>query len=174
MKHHRRKAERHRMTKYDVVQRVYEVRTGYYDGKGGNKHIVTERTRSCTCSKWQTYHMPCSHAVKCFKRMVINVTDYVAGEYKVVNYLKAYSGHFHPLGNQAYWPAAPFSMVANKEHIRKLGKNKLTHYPNQMDFREKNYSRKCSTCKQFGHDKRSCGQNSRGCSTSGTRRVSRT
>ncbi|XP_060200549.1 uncharacterized protein LOC132628802 [Lycium barbarum] len=116
MEHHREKCELLKMTEYNLAERVFEVRTGYYEDRGGNLHTVYEGTRTCSCGKWQAYHMPCSHAVKCFESIGKTVSSYVASEYNVKSYFKAYASHFYPLGDQAYWPNEPFSMAANKEY----------------------------------------------------------
>ncbi|XP_059294720.1 uncharacterized protein LOC132047734 [Lycium ferocissimum] len=113
--HYRKKCELHQMVEYNYVERVYEVRIGYYQGQGGNLHTFYERMRTCSYGRWQSYHVSCSHAIKCFEAMRKRVSTYVASEYNVENYLKAYARGFYPLGDQSYWPNEPFSMIANKE-----------------------------------------------------------
>ncbi|XP_059306290.1 uncharacterized protein LOC132057693 [Lycium ferocissimum] len=160
--HHGKKCELHKMVEYNYVERVYKFWTGYYQGRRGNLHTVYERMRTCSCGKWQSYHMPCSHAIKCFEAMRKMVSTYVASEYNVESYLKAYAGSFYPLCDQSYWPNEPFSMIANKEYIRKIHVNARTRIPDQMDVPDKTYSRRCSTCKEFGHDKHLCNLQGRG------------
>ena len=44
---------------------VFHVTTMKRGQKGGNNQIVQLMERICTCNKWQTFHIPCSHVLAC-------------------------------------------------------------------------------------------------------------
>jgi len=92
----------------------------------------------------------------------------MAPEFSVRSYKKAYSGQFNPLGGEKYWPDSPFLMIANKKYLRKVGVNKITRIHNEMDVPASTLTRKCSTCKQIGHDRRNCPSRARNASYGGS------
>ena len=92
----------------------------------------------------------------------------MAPEFTVRSYKNAYFGQFNPLGGEKYWPDSPFLMIANKNYLRKVGVNKTTRIQNEMDVPASILTRKCSTCKQIGHDRRNCHSRTRNASYGGS------
>ncbi|XP_070005572.1 uncharacterized protein [Nicotiana sylvestris] len=74
---YRRRAHWHSYLQYDHSRGVFEVRTAIHQHRGNNIHIVNEASRLCSCGKWTMYHMPCSHAMKCFQQTGLGATNYV-------------------------------------------------------------------------------------------------
>ncbi|XP_074374676.1 uncharacterized protein LOC141715091 [Apium graveolens] len=69
------KASAHMVTTYSRKQAMFSVRTHQYmfkgGVKGGNTLVVKLKERICTCGKWATHHIPCSHAVAgCMKNNI--------------------------------------------------------------------------------------------------------
>ncbi|KAH0644599.1 hypothetical protein KY284_032483 [Solanum tuberosum] len=74
--------------------------THMHHGRGGNKHIVNASQGTCQCGKWQSYHIPCSHAIKGFDQIGYQAWEHMAPEFSVRSYKTAYSGQFNPLGGE--------------------------------------------------------------------------
>ncbi|KAH9626059.1 hypothetical protein KSS87_001984 [Heliosperma pusillum] len=56
----------HKVTCYDARRGLYEVVTGRGNrlgSEGNHGHTVILSDRTCTCNKWQIYHIPCSHVM---------------------------------------------------------------------------------------------------------------
>ncbi|KAH0746061.1 hypothetical protein KY285_007718 [Solanum tuberosum] len=61
----RKKSQRHTLINYHQQrENIFEVQTLMHHGCGGNKHIVNASQGKCQCGKWQSYHIPCSHAIQ--------------------------------------------------------------------------------------------------------------
>ncbi|XP_047267420.1 uncharacterized protein LOC124897876 [Capsicum annuum] len=100
---YRKKASMHSIQNYLVTDNIFEVRTfNSHHGKGGNKQIVNETQRACTCEKWQSNHFPCSHIIRVFEFVGNPAWDYIAFEFSMAWYKKAYSGQLIPLGDEDY------------------------------------------------------------------------
>lgn len=170
----RLKAARHSLINYHQEdENLFEVKTNTHNGRGGNVHTVNASRRVYQCGKWQSYHIPCSHALRGFESLGYNAWDYIAKKYSVHKYKKTYSGGLSPLDNDAYWPTIPFSMIANKNFLRKIRVNATTRIHNAMDVPASTLSRKCSSCQQTGHVKRNCGSRDRNASSSPRTNTSR-
>ncbi|KAH0776715.1 hypothetical protein KY290_008126 [Solanum tuberosum] len=103
-----------------------------------------------------------------FDQIGYQAWEHMAPEFSVRSYKNAYSGQFNPLGGEKYWPDSPFLMIANKKYLRKVGVNKITRIHNEMDVPASTLTRKCSTCKQIGHDRRNCPSRARNASYGGS------
>ena len=166
----RKESQRHTLINYHQQrENIFEVQTYMHHGRGGNKHIVNASQGKCQYGKWQSYHIPCSHAIKGFDQIGYQAWEHMAPEFTVRSYKKAYFGQFNPLSGEKYWPDSPFLMIANKNYLRKVCVNKTTRIQNEMDVPRSTLTRKCSTCKQIGHDKRNCHSRTRNASYGGSR-----
>ncbi|XP_059315517.1 uncharacterized protein LOC132066170 [Lycium ferocissimum] len=97
----------------------------------------------CSCGKWRNYHMPCSHAIKFCDIRGIQPKDYVSKYYSCRFYKQTYSENFSPLGDEAYWPPSPFSLIANTEYERTSRTRTTTRRRNEMDIAPARMARKC-------------------------------
>ncbi|XP_047261411.1 uncharacterized protein LOC124894963 [Capsicum annuum] len=141
---------------YQTGDGVFEILNFAHDGKGGNVHTVNAKKKICSCEKWKNYHMPCSHCIKFGDIRGIEPNTYVSKYYSTKLYKQTYSGKFYPMGNERYWPPAPFALVANVEHMRTSGVEERTRLKNDMDISPARMARKCSICKETGHTKARC------------------
>ncbi|KAH0650215.1 hypothetical protein KY284_030127 [Solanum tuberosum] len=165
----RKKSQRHTLINYHQQRKnIFEVQTHMHHGHGGNKHIVNASQGKCQCGKWQSYHIPCSHAIKRFDQIGYQAWEHMAPEFSLRSYKKVYSGQFNPLGGEMYWPDSLFLMIANKKYLRKVGVNKITRIHNEMDVPASTLTHKCSTCKQLGHDRRNYPSRARNASYGGS------
>ncbi|XP_059277763.1 uncharacterized protein LOC132031913 [Lycium ferocissimum] len=124
---------------YNTAEGVFEILTFAHEGKSGNIHKVSAEGKKCSCGKWRNYHMPCSHAIKFCDIRRIQPKTYVSKYYSCRYYKQTYSGNFSPLG-----------------HKRTSEAWSTTRRRNEMDIAPARMARKCSTCKQIGHNKNRC------------------
>ena len=144
------------MMTYNTEDGVFEILTFAHDGKGGNVHKVTAKGKKCSCGKWRNYHMPCSHAIKFCGLRGIEPKSYVSKFYSAKYYKRTYSETFNPVGDEMYWPPAPFNLIANTEYLRTSGTQGRSRLKNDMDIAPARMTRKCSVCKETGHTKARC------------------
>ncbi|KAK1394873.1 hypothetical protein POM88_013929 [Heracleum sosnowskyi] len=71
------RATGHHVTKVDRNNWVFEVITMKRGQKGGKKQIVRLQERICTCNKWKTYHIPCSHVLACCASVGMRHTNFI-------------------------------------------------------------------------------------------------
>ncbi|KAK1388474.1 SWIM-type domain-containing protein [Heracleum sosnowskyi] len=131
-----KRASGHHVKLFDRNTLVFEVITMKHGQKGGNKQIV-QHDRICTCNKWQTYHIPCSHVLACCASVGLQYTSFIDNCYKLENARKVYVGHFQPIQKQSDWPLMiyfPLLMHDDENISRKLGRRKETRYKNEMDY----------------------------------------
>ncbi|XP_070057965.1 uncharacterized protein [Nicotiana tomentosiformis] len=152
----RRRAHWHSFLQYDHDRNIFEVRTAIHQNRENNVHTTNESRRLCSCGKWFIYHMPCSHAIRCFQHAGLGPTNYVDKQYSVAAYLNTYSGQLQPVSAEHYWPPERFKMVCNKDYLRRIQVQKRTCIRNQMDVSDTVYARKCGICSQAGYDRRKC------------------
>ncbi|XP_070037282.1 uncharacterized protein [Nicotiana tomentosiformis] len=153
---YRRRAHWHSFLQYDQDRNIFEIRTAIHQNRGNNVHTINESTRLCSYGKWSIYHMPSSHAIRCFQHVCLGPTNYVDKQYSIAAHLNTYSGQLQPMGAEHYWLPEPFKMVCNKEFLRRIQVQKRTRIQNQMDVSDTVYARKCGICSQTGHDRRKC------------------
>ncbi|XP_070054050.1 uncharacterized protein [Nicotiana tomentosiformis] len=89
---YRKRAQWHSFLQYCSERNIFEVCTSLHHNCGNNIHTINEARRLCSCGKWSIYHLPCSHAMKCFKHTGFVATRYINKEYSVASYLNTYSG----------------------------------------------------------------------------------
>ncbi|XP_070054259.1 uncharacterized protein [Nicotiana tomentosiformis] len=141
---------------YCSERNIFEICTGLHHNCGNNTHTVNEARRICYCEKWSIYHLPCSHAMKCFQHTGFTTMMYIDKEYSIAAYLNTYSGQLQLVGTEHYWPPELFKMVCNKDYVRQRQVQKRTRIRNQMDIGDTVYVRKCGICSQTGHDRHKC------------------
>ncbi|KAM3198891.1 hypothetical protein P3L10_034371 [Capsicum annuum] len=144
------------MMTYQIGDGVFEILAFAKNGKGGNIHKVSAKGKKCSCGKWRNLHMPCSHAIKFCEIRGIEPKDYVSKYYGTKYYKRTYNETFTLVGQQAYWPPAPFCLIANIESLRISSVDSRTRLKNDMDIASARMARKCSIFKQTGHTKARC------------------
>ncbi|XP_074342619.1 uncharacterized protein LOC141680234 [Apium graveolens] len=132
------RASRYQVKLFDRDTWLFQV-TIRKDGlKGGNNHTIRLRQSTCTCGKWQNYHIPCSHVISCCAYVKMRYDNLVDDCYKLENVSNIYSGVFEPIPNKGdpCWPIAiNFPKLVHDEDIqKKKGRRKTTRFRNEMDF----------------------------------------
>ena len=160
---HLARANSHRVVAFDRHTGVCEVITGYNRErrKGGNKQVVRLNQRSCTCGKFQQLKIPCSHAIACCMEVGVDYMMFVDDVYSLARTIQCYATNFHPLGNEAYWPAIDDDdgrKVIPDEDTRRHRGHPAGRRKNEMDTgpssQKKNQT--CSRCGSVGHNRRKC------------------
>ncbi|XP_074373886.1 uncharacterized protein LOC141714254 [Apium graveolens] len=156
------------VTTYNCMQAMFSVRTHQYMHKGGvnggNTQVIKLRERSCTCEKWATHHMPCSHAVAGCMKNSIQWKHLIEPCHYNQEQQKLYFPLIYPLQPIEYWNyQLPLKwkiygkLVADeslKRKKKKCGeKGQSVRIRTEMDA--SHTSNKCSACHQEGHTKRS-------------------
>ncbi|TMW85741.1 hypothetical protein EJD97_022626 [Solanum chilense] len=60
------------------------------------------------------------------------------------------------VGDEMYWPPAPFNLIANTESLRTSGTQVTSRLKNDMDIAPARMTRKYSVCNETGHTKTRC------------------
>ncbi|KAL8156429.1 hypothetical protein AgCh_001498 [Apium graveolens] len=134
----KKSASGHHVTVFDRDSWIFSVTTMKRGQKGGKEHIVRLMERICTCNKWQTFHIPCSHVLACCANQNLDYTTLVSKWYRLDNARNVYGSAFEPLPGEDSWPLFDRfpKVVPDIEDIpKKPGRKKSTRYKNNMDYR---------------------------------------
>ena len=85
---------------YEVETRIY---TTEYGKKGGHKHTVEIFNKKCTCKKWETFKIPCSHAFVCMQHLRIHPSRLIESWCFNENQILIYQKSFRPIGDRNTW-----------------------------------------------------------------------
>lgn len=154
------KASGHMVAIFDKRNEVFEVSTnvhGSHINKGKNKQIVKLKEGTCTCNKWQSFGIPCSHVLAVCTYAKIDGWELVDKYYKLDAYESCYTPQFNPIPHEAYWPTFDFPVVhSNPTLLRRKGRPRLSTIRNEIGQRESSGKIWCGICKQEGHNRRKC------------------
>ncbi|KAL0367988.1 UNVERIFIED_CONTAM: hypothetical protein Scaly_1017700 [Sesamum calycinum] len=131
------KAIEHTVTKYSHSQQYASVVTRRQNGHGINTYVVKIANRECSCSKWNRFGIPCSHAQKVCAYN-ISAASIVKDYYDLMAYNNTYFKHFEPMQSEDYWDDPNFPLVHDPT-IRIstcLGRDQTTRIHNEMDWRQ--------------------------------------
>ncbi|KAL9662968.1 hypothetical protein QQ045_027804 [Rhodiola kirilowii] len=130
----RERAQFHRVVHFNPSQGIYRVTTGI------KHHMwrVCIPEKICSCGKWMTLHIPCSHAIVVCKFTNREYSDYVPHEYTLEAYNMTWSYHFSPLPHSDFWE--PYVGLPHKPnpHFKrtKVGRNLTRRRHTEMDQRD--------------------------------------
>ncbi|CAM8986768.1 unnamed protein product [Rhodiola kirilowii] len=165
----RERAQFHRVVLFNPAQGIYQVTTRI------KHHMwrVCMPERTCSCGKWTTLHILCSHAIAVCKFTNREYSDYVPHEYTLEAYNMTWSYHFSPLSHSELWE--PYVGLPHKPnpHFKRtnVGRNPTRRRRTEMDQRDVGQSstqgeasssqppgriQRCKLCQQTGHNRRSC------------------
>ncbi|XP_074356622.1 uncharacterized protein LOC141696371 [Apium graveolens] len=116
------RASGHQVKLFDIDTWLFQVTTRKDDLKGGNNHTIRQRESTCTCGKWQNYHIHCSHVIACCAYVKMRYDNLVDNCYKLENVSKIYSGVFEPIPNKGdprHPIAINFPKIVHDEDIQK-------------------------------------------------------
>ncbi|KAI5676202.1 hypothetical protein M9H77_07152 [Catharanthus roseus] len=103
---------------------------------GNNVYTLGINNKSCSCGKWQTYTLLCSHVLAVCRENRPRADTYVPEIYSRQTYRITYQANFHPVLSENFWRDVPFNLTfyptnMKKEWRRKQGKR----FQGEMDYR---------------------------------------
>ncbi|KAL0340438.1 UNVERIFIED_CONTAM: hypothetical protein Sradi_4560600 [Sesamum radiatum] len=132
------KAVEHTVMKYSHAKQSASVITRRQNRHGMNTHVVKIANRECSCSKWNQFGIPCSHAQKVCGAYNISAASMVKDYYDLMAYNNTYSKHFEPVQSEDYWDDPNFQLVHDPtiRTVTSPGRNQTTRIHNEMDWRQ--------------------------------------
>jgi hypothetical protein len=133
--------------------KVYQAGNSIYQVEvpdTGIKYIVSLARRSCDCTNFQWYQSPCAHAIAACCWAETDLYKFFWKYYKVRVYRDTYSEFLQPF---------PIQDLATSEYIYPPIVRRQRGRPKSKRIRKGDHKRKqkkYSTCREKGHDKRSC------------------
>ena len=139
---------------------MFEVTTaahGFHMDKGKNKQIVNLKENKCSCNKWQSFGIPCSHVLAVCAHARIDSWQYVDRYFTMDTYARCYAPKFFPIPHKSYWPEPNFPILhPNPTLLREKGRPGSSRIRNEMDWKEPSVKIRCGICKQEGHNRLKC------------------
>ncbi|WVY90142.1 hypothetical protein V8G54_035656 [Vigna mungo] len=128
-----------------------------------DKFVVDLSNNSCSCYSWDLIGIPCRHAIAAISYKVQNPEDYVHVYYKKPAYVTCYAPEIVPINGQQMWPTSentplllPPIYKTPPGRPKKLRRREADEPVSHTKLSKKNSIMKCSSCKEFGHNVRSC------------------
>ncbi|XP_031737534.1 uncharacterized protein LOC116402427 [Cucumis sativus] len=155
-----KRASAHSVTSIDRETQTFEVHTGMSmtsPYKGQHTQVVSLMEGTCSCNKWQSFKIPCSHVIAICNYMHLTYVPYIDECYLLSTFKRCYDGRFHPIQHSDYWPEISFTEVRpNADLLKGPGRPRTTRIQNEMDWKESSQSIRCTICKVEGHNRRTC------------------
>ena len=164
-----RKATAHTVVTFNRSRGMFKIVTHQYTTskgivKGGKTQVVNVLERTCTCGKWATHRMPCSHALAGCLKHGIEWKDMIEKYHKNQEFEKLWRPLIYPLQPTEYWnyqlptPWQRYGKLVPDESLKKMKKKRgdkgeSVRIRTEMDAPRSGI--KCSVCKMEGHTKRS-------------------
>ncbi|CAM6128716.1 unnamed protein product [Calypogeia fissa] len=107
----------------------------------------------CSCGDWQDILIPCAHAWRACTKTQKRHADYVSPIYSTAKFKETYSSSVSTILRDNLNPDTNCGVpIIRRKRGRPTEKSRL-RFHNEDPVR---FSRKCSICKDKGHDKRNC------------------
>ncbi|KAL0305999.1 UNVERIFIED_CONTAM: hypothetical protein Sradi_6017200 [Sesamum radiatum] len=121
--------------KFDYNQQSASVLTLSLTGQGSHTYVVKLKHKTCSCGKWGTHGILCSHAIQVSRHFGVNASNFIPQYYSIRAYRKTYQGRFEPLYGEEYWDPVDIELVHNPAvRVRRgPGRYVSTRIPNEMD-----------------------------------------
>ncbi|KAI5648256.1 hypothetical protein M9H77_34261 [Catharanthus roseus] len=107
-------------------------------GTGNNVYTLRLNNKFCSCGKWQTYTLPCSHVLAVCRENGSRTDAYVS---------EIYSRQTDVPFNLTFYPPN-----MKNERGRKQGKR----FQGEMDYRNPDSPPRCGRCHMPGHNRKNC------------------
>ena len=109
---------------------------GFHMDKGHNKQVVKLNEGACSCNKWQSFGILCSHVLAVCSHMRNDSWQFVDKYYMMDTYASSYVVEFNPIPHEDYWPHPDFPILhPNAQMIRDKGRLRSSSIRNEMDLK---------------------------------------
>ncbi|KAI5681784.1 hypothetical protein M9H77_03012 [Catharanthus roseus] len=110
----------HKVTTYNPREGIYMVKSPIrVSGTGNNVYTLRQNNKFCSCGKWQTYTLPCSHVLAVCRENGSRTDAYVPEIYSRQTYIKTYQVNFHPVLSENFWRDVPFNLTFYPPNMKK-------------------------------------------------------
>ena len=144
------------VTIFHRIHQTFEVITavhGFYMDKGCNKQVVKLNKVTCSCNKWQSFGIPCSHVLMVYAYMRIDIWQFVEKYYRMDAYASSYALEFNLIPNESYWLYFDFPILhPNPTSMMDKGLPRSSRIRNEMDLMKPYLRVECGLCKIKGHN----------------------
>jgi len=136
---------------------VQEITTAQLYGRPMS-YIVKLNEWWCDCGGFQAFWLPCPHVIVVCSMCHLQLLTYVDPVYTLHNIFKAYELQFHAVRNEDYWSAYMVPNFIPDPHMRRTKSEIPTksRIHNEMDEVGQNIQKKCSYCRNEGHNCANC------------------
>lgn len=133
--------------------------------KGRRTYVMDLRKRKCGCRKWEMTGVSCAHEYSAITFHGHKPKDYVDHYYSIKMCKKAYALMIYPVPSEENWVWTNHGVLEPPRSRVALGRHRKTRTRSPDESRDpKNPYRmrkfglkvKCSFCKLFGHNTRTC------------------
>ena len=126
------------------------------------KFVVNLREKTYRCKKWDISGIPCHHAISVILHEGSKIEDYVDHCYTIEKYKKSYKPIIYLVSSMEQQTRTQYDAVDPPLERYHLGRPKRqrkkdpTGPRNPYRFSKLGTNIKCSVCKKFGHNSRTC------------------
>ncbi|GMY08613.1 hypothetical protein FCV25MIE_03852 [Fagus crenata] len=126
------------------------------------KFVVNLREKTYDCKKLDISGIPCHHAISVILHEESKIEDYVNHCYTIEKYKKSYELIIHPMPSMEQWTRTQYDPVDSpleRYHFgipKRQRKRDPTGPRNPYRFSKFGTNIKCSVCKKFGYNSRTC------------------
>lgn len=110
------------------------------------------------CNAWQLSGLPCKHAMRAILHAHDDPLIYISEWYSVRRYKLAYANNIKSIPDVEQWPDNHYQEIAPPAMKRGIGRPARNRRREEGEQAKGKRSRtvKCSKCKQFGHNTKTC------------------
>ncbi|KAI5649249.1 hypothetical protein M9H77_35254 [Catharanthus roseus] len=94
-----------------IERKSREHKVTTYNPTSNNVCTLRLNNKSCSCGKWQTYTLPCSHVLAVCRENGSRKDTYVPEIYSRQTYRRTYQVNFHPVLSKNFWRDVPFNLT---------------------------------------------------------------
>ena len=136
---------------------VQELATPQH-GRRPQSYTVRLNDWWCDCGHFQALRLPCRHVIVVCSSCHLQMTTFIDPVYNLHTIRKAYQVEFHPVRNEDYWSTYTGPNFIPDPHMRRKnsGRPITTRLHNEMDQPIQNKPKKCSYCRNEGHNRGNC------------------
>ncbi|KAI5664933.1 hypothetical protein M9H77_24256 [Catharanthus roseus] len=126
-------------------------------GMGNNVYTLRINCKSCSCGKWRTYTLSCSHVLAVCKENGSRTDTYVPEIYSRQMYRRTYQANFHLVLSENFWRDVPFNLKVYPPNMKKeWGRKQDKRFQGKMDYRNLDSPPRYGRCRMPRHNRKNC------------------